>query len=476
MQSAIAEFCNYIDGDFVKSENQIQIRSPFNNETVGLAYNGSAEDVENAVESSKNAFSKFRLYPSYKRAELISRVVNGITEEKEEFARLISLESGKPIKYSRIEVERAILTFTEALEESKRIRGEWLPLDYEQSLKGRSAIVRRYPVGPVVGITPFNFPLNLVAHKIAPALACGATIVLKPSPQAPLTALKLARIVHNAGAEKGIVNVLLCDNALAEKMISDERIKILTFTGSAAVGWRLRSKAGKKRVVLELGGNAGAIVHSDADIDFAAERCAVGAFAYAGQICISLQRVYVHKNIFEKFIGAFITATGRLKMGDPFDQSTDIGPMISTTAADRALDILNEAVESGAKILTGGHCSGAFFEPTILTGVNPQLSVCSEEVFAPIVVVEKYNELDEALNLINNSRFGLQAGIFTNNISNIFKTYEQLEVGGLIVNDVPTFRADAMPYGGWKDSGTGREGVRYAINEYTDLKTLVLKI
>ncbi|MGC8744078.1 MAG: aldehyde dehydrogenase family protein [Verrucomicrobiia bacterium] len=476
MQNAIVEYFNYIDGDFVKSENQVKIRSPFNNETVGLAYNSSAEDVEKAVESVKSAFSKFRLYPSYKRAELISRIVDGITEEKEEFARLISLESGKPIKYARIEVERAISTFTEALEESKRIRGEWLPLDYEQSLKGRSAIVRRCPIGPVLGITPFNFPLNLVAHKIAPALACGATIILKPSPQAPLTALKLARVIHNAGAEKGLVNVLLCDNLLAEKMISDERIKILTFTGSAMVGWRLRAKAGKKRVVLELGGNAGAIVHSDADIDFAAERCAVGAFAYAGQICISLQRIYVYKDIFEKFIESFISATGRLKMGDPFDQSTDIGPMISTTAADRALDILNEAVESGAKILAGGHCSGAFFEPTILTGVNPQLSVCTEEVFAPIVVVEKYDELDDALILVNNSRFGLQAGIFTSNISNIFKAYELLEVGGLIVNDVPTFRADAMPYGGWKDSGTGREGVRYAINEYTDLKTLVLKI
>ncbi len=471
-----AEYNNYIDGVFVKSAHPVQIRAPHNNEVIATAYNCSPEDAENAIQSAQRAFLKFSGFPSYKRAELISNVIEGIKSQKDDFARLISLEAGKPIKYSRLEVERAILTFTEALEEAKRIRGEWLPLDYDQSLKGRAAIVRRFPVGPILGITPFNFPLNLVAHKIAPALACGATIVLKPSPQAPLTALKLAQTINNAGSEPGIVNILLSDNDLAERMVSDDRLKILTFTGSAATGWKLKSKAGKKRVILELGGSAGAIVHSDADIAYAAQRCVVGAFAYSGQICISLQRIYVHTDIFDKFVESLTEFTSKLKTGNPLDESTDLGPMISPAAARRAVDILNEAVDSGAKILIGGHCDSVWFEPTILTHTVPQMRVCSEEIFAPIVVVEKYNNFDEALSHLNNSHFGLQAGIFTNNISYIFKAFEQLQVGGIIVNDIPTFRADAMPYGGWKDSGIGREGVRYAINEYTDIKTLVIKV
>ncbi|HXI09805.1 MAG TPA: aldehyde dehydrogenase family protein, partial [Thermodesulfobacteriota bacterium] len=331
------------------------------------------------------------------------------------------------------------------------------------------------PVGVVLGISPFNFPLNLVAHKVAPAMASGNPIILKPAQKTPISALLLAEIVTEAGWPAGGVNVVVTTNEMAEKLFSDERVKKLTFTGSAKVGWMLKNRAGAKKVTLELGGNAGAVVHEDSDIEFAAKRCTVGAFAYAGQVCISVQRIYVHRPVFERFKGLFLENCSKLRVGDPLDESTDIGPMIEEAAAVRTEEWVKEAVAGGAKVLAGGTRNGAFFPPTVLTGTRPSMKVCGEEVFAPVVSLESYESYEEAIEMVNSGLYGLQAGVFTRDIGRIFYAFETLDVGGVVVNDVPTYRVDNMPYGGVKLSGFGREGVRYAIEEMTELKLLALK-
>jgi glyceraldehyde-3-phosphate dehydrogenase (NADP+) len=386
------------------------------------------------------------------------------------------MEAGKPIKTARAEVERAILTFTVAAEESVRIGGEWIPLDLLPSMAGRSAIVRRFPLGPIAAITPFNFPLNLVAHKIAPAIAAGCTMVLKPAPKTPLTALLLAEVVEKAGWPAGALNILSLSNDDAQRMVSDDRLKLLTFTGSGAVGWELKQKAGKKKVVLELGGNAAVVVHSDADVDYAAERCAVGGFYYSGQSCISVQRIYVQRAVEKKFTAALLARGAKLKIGDPSDDAIDVGPMINEDAAKRAESWIEEAVAGGANLLAGGKRRGAFVEPTVLTDTKPEMRVSCEEVFAPVVVIEAYDEFADALRRVNDSPYGLQAGLFTRDAKLIFEAYETLEVGGLMVGEMSAFRIDHMPYGGIKDSGLGREGLRYAIEEMTEPKLLMLNL
>jgi glyceraldehyde-3-phosphate dehydrogenase (NADP+) len=402
-------------------------------------------------------------------------VVAGLKVAREELARLIALEAGKPLKLARAEVARAILTFTDAVEEAKRLRGEWLPLDLDTASEGRQGLVRRFPLGPVAAITPFNFPLNLVAHKVAPALACGNPLVLKPASQTPLTALRLAQIIQHAGAPPGSFNVLHCPGALAEKIATDPRMKYLSFTGSGAVGWRLREVAGHKKVALELGGNAGVAVHSDADLDYAAQRCAAGSFAYAGQTCISVQRIFVHRPVFDAFLEKFLNCTRQLKVGDPLDEQTDVGPMISEAEARRALAWVEEALRDGAQLILGGETRGSLMPPMILTRTTPAMKVNCQEIFAPVVTVEPYTDWAEALQRINDSPYGLQAGIFTRDLPATFEAFATLDVGGLLVNDVPTWRADVMPYGGWKESGLGREGVRYAIEGMTERRILVWK-
>ena len=470
----VREYQYLINGEWHGSGEPVEIRSPYNGEVAGITFMASPQDVEAAVQGAANAFSETRKLPTYRRAEILERIVQRLKAEQETMARLIALEAGKPIRLARAEAARAVLTFTDALEETKRLRGEWLPLDLDANSCGRSALVRRFPVGPILAITPFNFPLNLVAHKLAPALACGASILLKPAPQAPLSALNLARMIHDAGALPGSVNVLLCPVEAAQSMVTDERLKVLTFTGSAAVGWALKQKAGKKRALLELGGNAGVAVHSDAELDYAADRCVFGGFAYAGQICIAVQRIYVHQSVLNAFTGKLLERVKRLQLGDPMAESTDIGPMISRQAAERTAAWLREAVSGGAKILAGGQRDGAFFQPTVLTNTKPEMKVCCEEVFAPVVTLEPFEQIEEALEAINDSPYGLQAGLFTNDQRIIHHAFESLEVGGLMVNDVPTYRADPMPYGGTKDSGIGREGVRYAIQELTEPRVLVM--
>ena len=468
------EYKFLIDGRWRQSSKKEEIKNPFNNETIASVYLAEERDIEDAVLSSQRAFEITKKAPAYKRAEILQKIVRGLEHRKEEIAKTITLEAGKPISDSRAEVSRAINTFQIASEEAKRIEGEVIPLDLMQGSENRFGIIRRFPIGPVLGITPFNFPLNLVAHKVAPAIASGNTIILKPAPKTPVTALMLGELISDAGFPAGGLNIVPCSILLAEKLVTDKRIKKLSFTGSAAVGLKLKAMAGMKKVTLELGGNAAVIIHSDADIDFAAKRCAIGAFSYAGQICISVQRIYAHEDIYAKFMDKFLANVRNLKSGDPMDESTNIGPMIDEGVAKRTEEWLKEAVKDGAKVLLGGKRNGNFFEPTVLTNIKPSMKVCGEEVFAPLVTVERYKGFGDAVAMVNNAIYGLQAGVFTGDIGRIFQAYNALEVGGVIVNDIPTYRLDHMPYGGVKMSGFGREGIRYAMEEMTEMKLLAV--
>ncbi|MFZ0735515.1 MAG: aldehyde dehydrogenase family protein [Candidatus Acidiferrales bacterium] len=465
-----------LDGKWVSEGRLLEIESPYDGEPVGTTYWATPENLEAATRAAVRTFEITRRMPVYGRKRILQAISDEIAIRQEEFARLIALEAGKPIKTARAEVARSVFVFAIAAEESGRIGGEWLPMDLQPSSAGMSAIVRRFPLGPIAAITPFNFPLNLVAHKVAPAIAAGCTMVLKSAPKTPLTALLLAEVVEKAGWPAGALNVLSLSNDDAARMVADDRSKLLTFTGSGAVGWALKQKAGKKKVALELGGNAAVVIHSDADIDFAAERCTLGGFSYAGQSCISVQRIYVQRSVEDKFIDALLPRVAKLKLGDPLDESTDVGPMINEDAAKRAAAWVEEATSSGAKTLIGGKRQGALMEPTVLAHTKPNMRVNCEEVFAPIVVVEPYDDFAEALRRVNDSPFGLQAGLFTRDAKLIFQAYDELEVGGVIVGDMPSLRIDHMPYGGVKKSGLGREGLRYAIEEMTEPKILVLNL
>jgi acyl-CoA reductase-like NAD-dependent aldehyde dehydrogenase len=466
----------FLDGKWQTEGASVELRAPSDRRLLARIVQARREHVEGAIQAASDAFEVTHKLGAYERQRVLREVAAGLAQRREEFARTLALEAGKPLKAARVEVDRAVFTFTIAAEESTRIYGDWLPLDLQASTAGRWAIVRRFPVGPLATITPFNFPLNLVAHKWAPAMATGCTLVHKPAPQTPLCSLLLAELVERAGWPAGGLNVLPVAVEDAEPLITDDRLKMLSFTGSAAVGWELKKKAGKKHVTLELGGNAGVIVHRDADLDQAAERSAVGGFAYAGQTCISVQRILVQRGVFEKFLQTFLAHVKKLKLGDPLDESTDVGPMISEAAAARALRWVEEAAAEGAQILCGGKRTGAMMEPTVLTGTGPLQRVNCEEVFAPVVTVEPYHEFVDALRQVNDSPYGLQAGVFTRDAKLLFQAYEELRVGGVIAGDAPSFRIDHMPYGGVKDSGLGREGLRYAMEEMTERKILVVNV
>jgi len=465
-----------LDGKWLSEGDPFEVRSPYDQSVVATVYRPGADHVEAAIQAAVRAFETTRNWPAHDRQRVLRTVAQGIRDQREDFARLLALEAGKPLKAARSEVDRAIFTFTVAAEESARIFGEWLPLDLQPSVGDRWAIVRRVPVGPVVSITPFNFPLNLVAHKWAPALASGCTVVHKPASQTPLCSLKLAQLVDQAGWPAGGLNVLPVSAEDAGKLIGDDRLKMLTFTGSGEVGWELKSKAGKKRVTLELGGNAGVIIHNDWPLDDAAERTVAGGFSYAGQSCISVQRVFVQRSVYEKFLAAFIPRVQKLRIGDPLDENTDVAPMINEAAARRTAEWVGEALAAGARLLCGGGRRGALMEPTVLTGTLPEMRINRLEVFAPVVTVEPYDDFAEAVKRVNDTDFGLQAGVFTRDAKHLFDAYKELQVGGVIAGDVPTFRVDSMPYGGVRDSGLGREGLRYAIEEMTDRKILVVRM
>ncbi len=473
----MAEHKFLVAGEWRDSKEPLEVINPYDGRLVGITYRPTEGDIEDAITAAAKAVKETGSLPTYKRSEILGNIRDGIARRTEEFTRAITLEAGKPIKSSRREVDRAVHLMGLAVEEVKRMGGELLPLDLLESAKGHVAITRRFPVGPILGITPFNFPINLVCHKLAPAIAGGNPIIIKPASVAPLTALLLAEVVMESGLPEGAFSVLPCTAAMAEKMVKDDRLKMLTFTGSSGVGWRLKALAGKKKVVLELGGNAGAIVDKDADLELAASRSAYGAFAYSGQTCISLQRLYVHEAVYEPFLDLLTKHVKGLEIGDPMEEGTSVGPLINPDAVKRVEEWLNESVSQGARILLGGSPLGDnIIEPTVITDIRPDMRISCEEVFGPVVTVTKFSSFERAVDAVNQSRFGLQAGVFTNDINKIFLAYKTLEVGGVIINDVPTFRADHMPYGGVKDSGMGREGIRYAIEEMTEPRLLVLNL
>jgi len=473
------EYGFLIDGKWLKSETKREIKSPYNDEVVGVI---NIPDLNTALESvsfAEKAFNKTKQSPSYLRRRILDEIARGIEKRKGEFAKALVEEGGKPLKTARVEVERAIMTFSFASEETNRFsEGELIPIDTVAGNEGMFGMTRRFPLGVVMGISPFNFPLNLVAHKVAPAIACGNTMLLKPASQTPISALMLGEIVTELGLlPTGALNILPLPGAAVEPVIEDARIKKVSFTGSDEVGWELIKKYSKKKVALELGGNAAVIVDEDPpDMGFAAQRNAWGAFYQAGQSCISVQRMYIHEKIFDEFMDKFIAATRALKLGDPMLEDTDVGPVIDDHSADRIVAWIDEALEKGAKLVTGGSRDGRLIEPAILTDVPPDANVSCSEVFGPVVQVEKYSDFDRALEEVNNSRYGLQAGVFTKDMKRAFKAYEALEVGGVVVNDYPSFRVENMPYGGVKNSGVGKEGLRYAIEEMTELKLMVVNL
>jgi glyceraldehyde-3-phosphate dehydrogenase (NADP+) len=465
----------YLAGRWVESPDRLVVTNPARpDEPAGVTYNATPDQYEEAVAAAVSAFEKTRRLPAYERSAALHKISAGIAARREEIGRLIATESGKPIRDALGEVDRAVLTFRFGGEEAERIGGEVIPLDLNRASLGRTGITRRFPIGPIAAISPFNFPLNLAAHKLAPAIASGNPIVLKPPSKDPLTMLTVAEIIADVGLPDGSVSILPMTRELGDRLVSDERFKLLTFTGSPSVGWRMKERAGKKRVVLELGGNAAVIVDRTADLDWAVRRTLVGAFSYAGQVCISVQRLFVHEGIWDEFIARFVEGARRLKVGDPLDPGTDIGPMVDAAAVERTRRWVDEARSLGGKVLLGGAAEGAFFGPTILTDVPASAAVCREEAFAPLVVAAPFRDFPDVVSRVNDSRFGLQAGVFTNDLAHAWSAFEELAVGGVIVNDVPTYRIDHMPYGGTKDSGMGREGVRYAIEDMTELRIMVI--
>jgi glyceraldehyde-3-phosphate dehydrogenase (NADP+) len=452
------------------------IRAPQDSSEVGVVALAGSQEVRAALDANVAAGRACRDMPAYERAAALRNVADGLAAGKQELARTLALEAGKPITQARLELDRAIFVFRDAAEETTRIGGEVFPTDVLPAGAGRIALTRRFPLSPIVGITPFNFPVLLAAHKIAPAMACGAAITLKPPPQDPLTTLRLAELVNASGYPAGGVNVVPCSVDVAQILIEDPRVRLITFTGSAKAGWAIRSKAGPKRVALELGGNAAVIVEPDADLGWAAARCAVGGFTYAGQSCISTQRVFVHESAYTPFLDAFIQRVRQLNVGDVLDEKTDIGPMISLDAAERVERWIGEAVAAGAQVAAGGKRTGQSLEPTVLLHTSPDMKVNCEEVFAPLVTVTSYRKLDDAIAAANATPYGLQAGVFTTNLKTMFRLHAELDVGAVNGNDIPGFRIDRLPYGGAKASGLGREGVRSAIEEMTELRVLTLKL
>ncbi len=470
----LGEYGVLVAGRWIRTGDAVEVRSPYDESPVAVVHRAGPNELEAAMAAATRAFETTRRMPSWKRAEILERISVGIAARREEFARTIALEAGKPIRTARVEADRAIFTFKVAAEEAKRIYGEIVPLDWVPGAEGRIGYVRRVPIGPILGITPFNFPLNLVVHKVAPALAAGNPILIRPSTKTPISALKLGEVVLEAGWPPEGFAVIPCTTQDAELLVRDDRIRMLTFTGSPAVGWGLKARAGRKRVTLELGGNAGVIIHRDADLDYAAERVTWGGFTYAGQSCISVQRVYIHEEIYEAFVDRLLQRVSVLRVGDPLEETTDVGPVIDREAAERIEAWVQEAVAGGAKVLIGGRRTGNLWEPTILTSIREDMKVSCQEVFGPLIGLYRYADPIEAIRAVDRSDYGLQAGIFTSDLRLIEAAFEHIEVGGLIVNDVPTFRVDHMPYGGVKLSGFGREGVRYAIQEMTELKLMVL--
>ncbi len=463
----------YLAGEFVTTGTPLEIRNPASGELVATTFQAGPTELDRATQAAVEAFAQTRGLASFERRDILTHVADRIFQEADELAELLTHESGKPIKDARGEIARGALTFRTAAEEALRINGEWMPLDWNAASRGRSGLVRRYPIGPVAGISPFNFPLNLAAHKVAPAIAAGCSVVLKPPSKDPLVMLRVAQYLDETSLPKGAVSILPMDRPTGDAMVRDDRFKLLSFTGSPSVGWKMKADAGRKKVVLELGGNAGAIVDETANLDWAVSRLVYGSFAYSGQVCISVQRIYVVESIYADFERRFIEKVAVVKQGDPLDPTTDLGPMVDAGAVTRTHQWVTEALEQGARRLTGGEPNGLFYPPTVLVDAPKGCRVCGEEVFAPVVNLFPVPDFAAAVAEINDSRFGLQCGVFTNDMERTLQAHDELEVGGVIVNDIPTWRIDPMPYGGVKDSGLGREGLRWSIEDMTEPRLLV---
>jgi len=461
-------------GKFETTDQLLEVRNPYSGALVGTTYLAGKEELDRCILKAEHVRDEMADLPGYQRYEILMQITNSIKEKKQELALLLSAESGKPLKYALGEIDRAAQTFLVAAEESKRLPGEWLSIDWTPAGKGKEGVVRYFPVGLVAGIAPFNFPLNLAVHKIAPAIAAGNPIILKPARSTPLSVLALAQLIDETSLPKGAVSILPMDRKAGNQLVTDERFAMLSFTGSPVVGWQMKQEAGKKKICLELGGNAGVIVSdSVADLPDAVQKCLTGSFSYSGQVCIHVQRILVHQRIFEQFTELFIQKTKTLKQGDPTLPDTDISSMIDLENARRVESWVQEAVAQGAKILCGGNRKDTYFEPTVMTQTTRDMKVCSLEIFGPVVSIEVFEDFEKAVHTINDSEYGLQAGVFTDKLSEMNLAFRKLQVGGLIINDVPTFRVDHMPYGGVKNSGFGREGIKYAIHEMMEPRLLV---
>ena len=473
MHLMMEKYSPYIGGKFKATDQTFSVKNPFSNEILAEIYLAGKAELEEAIIMAQKVEDELKYLPSHKKYSILMDIAQKMKEQRNLLAKTLCIEAAKPIKYAYSEVARAIQTFIVAAEESKRLPSEYIQIDWTPAGNGKEGIVRYFPIGLVAGISPFNFPLNLTVHKIAPAIAAGCPIILKPARSTPLSALLLAKIIDSTELPKGALSVLPMDRESGNQLVTDERFALLTFTGSHQVGWNMKNQAGKKRVVLELGGNAGVIITETADLDKAIPKCVSGAFAYSGQVCIHTQRIYVHESIYNEFITRFIMQTSNLKHGDPLDASTDISSMIDEENAIRIEQWVNEAVKGDAKLICGGNRDGAYYNPTVITNTKKEMKVCSQEVFGPVVVIESYNSLNEAVSLINSSEYGLQAGIFTNKLDEQNYAFNEIKAGGVIINDVPTFRVDHMPYGGIKNSGFGREGVKYAMLDMLEPKLMV---
>lgn len=464
----------YIGGEWKEAAEYAELFSPYSREKIAEIPQAAKHDVEEAIEAADSARAEMAALTAYERAAILEQLVSSFIERKEEAAHIISLESAKPLKYAMAEIDRTIETYKFAAEEAKRLTGEMIPMDAAKGGSGRLAYTLRQPIGVVAAITPFNFPQNLVAHKIGPAIAAGNTVVLKPASQTPLSAVFLAELLEQTDLPKGAFNLVTGGGrAVGDVLVESDKVEMITFTGSPAVGKGIRNKAGLKKVALELGSNAGLLVDEGADLNTVLEKAVLGAFSNQGQVCISLQRIYVMESLKEEFLSRFQAATQKLVIGDPFDPQSDLSAMISTQEQERAASWVQEAVDAGATLVAGGNVKDNVFQPTILADVAADSKVSCQEVFAPVVIVNGIESIEQGISEINNSVYGLQAGIFTNDIKTAFRASKELQVGGVLINDIPTFRVDQMPYGGVKESGNGKEGLKYAIEEMTEMKLVV---
>jgi acyl-CoA reductase-like NAD-dependent aldehyde dehydrogenase len=475
MAATATERKAFVAGEWVETGDWLEVRSPYSGEVVGRVAKAGAADAERAIDAAEQAMRE--PLPAHKRAEILVRVAGALGRRHDEVARQISDEAGKPMKAARVEAKRAISTYTFAAVEARKLAGEMVPMDAAQAGEGKLAFTLRQPIGIVGAISPFNFPLNLVAHKLAPALAAGCAVVLKPASQTPLSALLLAELEEEAGLPPGWLSVIAGSaSEIGDVLVEDERVRAITFTGSGGVGWKLKERAPKKKVNLELGNATPVIVAADADLDAAAAAMAANAFAFAGQSCISVQRIYVERAAYDAFLDRFMPRVEALLVGDPADEETDVGPVIDQDARERILEWIEEARSAGADLLAGGEDRDGLIFPTVLANTSPELKVSCEEVFGPVVTVNPVDSLDEAIELANGTRYGLQAGIFTSSLQTALRAGRELDFGGVIVNEAPTFRSDQMPYGGVKDSGNTREGPHYAVRELTEERLVVLQL